>query len=115
MSFQALNRSFAVGLLLLSGWAATSAPLAWGQEELNRKTKSKVTPSYPELAKRMNISGVVRILITVAPNGSIKDARVVGGHPVLADAALNAVKKWRYEAAPQDSTGVVEFRFDPYH
>jgi TonB family protein len=113
VSFQALNRMFAVGLLLLGGWAASSAPLAWGQEELNRKTKSKVAPAYPDLARKMNITGVVKILITVAPNGSVKDARLVGGHPVLANAALDAVKKWRFEAGPQESAGIVEFRFDP--
>jgi TonB family protein len=113
VSFQALSRTFAVGLLLVGGWAATQAPLAWGQEELNRKPKSKVAPSYPELARRMNISGVVKILVTVAPNGSIKDAKLVGGHPVLANAALDAVRKWRFEVGPQDSTGILEFRFSP--
>ncbi len=109
---QALHRLFAVGLLLISGCVATSAPLAWGQDEINRKTKSRVAAVYPELAKRMNITGVVKILITVSPNGSIKDARLVGGHPVLATAALDAVKKWRYEAGPEESTGIVEFRFN---
>jgi len=113
VSFQALNRVLAVGLLLLGGWAATGGPLAWGQEELNRRTKSKVTPMYPELARRMKIAGVVKILVTVSPNGSIKDAKLMGGHPVLANAALEAVKKWRFEAGPQETTGVVEFRFDP--
>ncbi|MFZ0797071.1 MAG: energy transducer TonB [Terriglobales bacterium] len=113
MSVQALNRAFAVGLLLISGWAAINGPLSWGQEEIARKTKSKVAPVYPELAKKMNISGVVRIQVTVAANGSIKDAKLVGGHPVLASAALDAVRKWRYEAGPAESTGIVVFRFDP--
>lgn len=113
MSFPALNRICAVGLLLASGWAATSTPLAWGQEELNRKAKNRVPPMYPELARRMNITGVVKILITVAPNGSIKEAKLMGGHPVLANAALDAIRKWRFESAPQDSTGIVEFRFSP--
>ena len=110
---QALNRVFAVGLLLMGGWIAINAPLSWGQEEIARKAKSKVAPSYPELARRMHISGVVRIQVTVAPNGSIKDAKLVGGHPVLANAALDAVRKWRYEAAPAETTGIVVFRFDP--
>jgi TonB family protein len=109
---QALNRVFAVGLLLIGGWIATSAPSAWGQE-IDRKPKSKVAPVYPELAKRMNISGVVKILITVAANGTIKDVKLVGGHPLLASAAMDAVKKWRFEAGPQEATGIVEFRFDP--
>jgi TonB family protein len=61
----------------------------------------------------MNITGVVRVQITVAANGSIKNTKLVGGHPVLANAALDAVKKWRFETGPQESTGIVEFRFDP--
>jgi len=113
VSVRTLNRALAVGLLLVGGWAATNAPLSWGQEEITRKVKSKVAPVYPELAKRMNITGVVRVQVTVAANGSIKDATLVGGHPVLANAALNAVRKWRYEAGPAESTGIVVFRFDP--
>jgi len=113
VSVRVLNRVFAVGLMLVSGWAATQAPLSWGQEEITRKTKSKVAPVYPELARRMNITGVVRIQVTVAANGSVKDATLVGGHPVLANAALDAVKKWRYEAGPADTTGIVVFRFSP--
>ena len=112
MTVQAMNRVFAVGLLLIGGWAATSAPLACGQE-IDRKAKSKVAPVYPELARRMNITGVVKVQITVAANGSIKNTKLVGGHPVLANAALDAVKKWRFETASQETTGIVEFRFDP--
>src|SRR5271157_2295910 len=81
VSMQALNRVFAVGLLLMGGWIAINAPLSWGQEEIARKAKSKVAPSYPELARRMHISGVVRIQVTVAANGTIKDVTLVGGHP----------------------------------
>jgi TonB family protein len=112
VSFRDLKHTFAVGLLLLGGWAAISAPRLWGQE-INRKIKNKVAPLYPDLAKHMNISGVVKIQITVAANGSIKDANLIGGHPLLASAALDAVKKWRFEAGPEESTGIVEFRFDP--
>ena len=68
---------------------------------------------YPELARRMKIVGVVRVEITVSANGSVKSARLVGGHPVLANAALDAVKKWRFETGPQESMGIVEFHFDP--
>jgi len=37
----------------------------------------------------------------------------VGGHPVLANAALEALKKWKYEPSSEETTGVVEFHFDP--
>jgi TonB family protein len=117
VTFHGLNRVIAVGLLLLGGWAATGAPLAWGQEikgsETNRKVKNKVPPVYPELARRMNISGVVKVRVTIAANGSVKDAQLVGGHPVLASAAMEAVKKWRFETRPEETAETVEFRFDP--
>lgn len=113
MSFQGLQRVLAVGLLLIGGCAATIAPNAWGQEAGTRKIKSKVAPAYPDLARRMKIAGVVKVQVIVAPNGAVKDAKVIGGHPVLASAVLEAVKKWRYEAGPQETTESLEFRFDP--
>jgi TonB family protein len=113
VAFRAIDRVLAVGLLLLGGWAATSAPQAWGQEEISRKAKFKVAPVYPDLARRMNITGVVKVQVTVAANGTVKNTKLVGGHPVLANAAMDAVKKWRFEAGSEESTGIVEFRFDP--
>ena len=113
VSIGSLQRAFALGLLVMGLWATASAPLAWSQEAISRKVKTKVAPVYPELARRMNITGVVKVLITVTPTGSVKDAKLVGGHPVLANAAMDAVKKWHFEAGPQESTGIVEFRFDP--
>ena len=112
MSFQGLRRPLAVGLLLIGACAATIAPNAWGQET-TRKTKSKVAPGYPDLARRMKIAGVVKVQVIVAANGTVKDTKVIGGHPVLANAVLEAVKKWRFEAGPQDTTESLEFRFDP--
>jgi TonB family protein len=103
---------FAVGLLI-GGCVAWSAGSAWGQEEMTRKVKTRIAPTYPELAKRLSIRGVVRIQVTVSPNGTVKNATLVGGHPVLANAALDAVKKWRYEARNQETSGIVEFHFDP--
>jgi TonB family protein len=81
-------------------------------EEILRRAKSKVQPAYPDLAKRMNISGTAKIEVVVAPNGVVKEARIVGGHPVLASAALDAAKKWRFEPAGAESTGVIDFKFE---
>ncbi len=82
-------------------------------EELVRRAKSRIHPSYPELARKMNITGTVKVEVVVAPNGTVKEARVVGGHPVLANAALDAAKKWRFEPASVESTGVIDFKFEP--
>lgn len=88
---------------------AQSAP----SEEFLRRAKTKVQPNYPELARKMNISGTVKVEVVVSPNGAVKDARVVGGHPVLATAALDAAKKWRFEPAAAESTGIIDFKFEP--
>jgi TonB family protein len=82
-------------------------------DEIVRRAKTKVQPEYPDLARRMNITGSVKIQVVVLPNGTVKDARVVGGHPVLATAALEAAKKWRFEPAAEESSGVIDFKFEP--
>jgi len=83
------------------------------QDELTRKVKSKVAPAYPELAKRMSISGVVKVQVVVAQNGTVKSTKIVGGHPLLGNAATDAIKKWKFEPANEETTGIVEFKFDP--
>jgi TonB family protein len=82
--------------------------------EIVRRAKTKVQPPYPDLARKMNITGTVKVQVVVSPNGTVKEAKVVGGHPVLASAALEAVKKWRFEPAATESTGVVDFKFEPH-
>ena len=118
MSLRALTHWVAVGLLI-AGCAATSAPVAWGQaqepapEQITRKLKNKVSPIYPELARRMNVAGVVKVQVTVDKSGVIKTTKLIGGHPILAGAAMDAIKKWRYESGSEETIGVVEFHFDP--
>ena len=89
----------------------TSAGFA--QENFERKVKSKVPPAYPEIARKMGLAGTVRLQVVVAPNGAVKETKVIGGHPILVTAAVDAVKKWKFETASGESTGTVEFRFDP--
>ena len=83
--------------------------------EIYRRAKVKVQPEYPDLARKMDLAGAVKIEVTVSPNGAVKSARVVGGHPVLAGAALDAARKWRFEPAPAESSGIIEFKFDAQH
>ena len=114
MSRRSAQRWFAgVLLVAVSGMVMLQAVPSRAQEELTRKAKSKVAPTYPALAKRMSIAGVVKVQVVVAANGSVKSTKVVGGHPLLVNAAVDAVKKWRFESASEETTGVVEFKFDP--
>jgi len=86
-----------------------------GQEELTRKVKTRVAPVYPALARRsnVNISGTVKVRVVVAPDGSVKELNVVGGHPLLVNAAMDALKKWKFEPASEESSGTVIFNFKP--
>jgi TonB family protein len=73
-----------------------------------RKVKTSVKPGYPDVARQMHITGTVRLEATVAPDGKVRDTRVVGGSPVLAQEASNAVKKWKYEEAAKETVETVE-------
>jgi TonB family protein len=80
-------------------------------EEGKRKVKVKSTPAVPELARRMNISGKVKIEVVIAPDGHVKTSRAVGGHPVLIQTCLDSVKDWKFEPAPEETTQMIEFDF----
>ena len=77
-----------------------------------RVAKSKASPAYPDMAKRMNISGVVKVEVTVAPNGHVLSAKALGGHPLLIDASVQAAKQFKYEVASEETKEVVEFHFN---
>jgi TonB family protein len=96
----------AAALLAASGMAQTSTT-----DEGKRKVKTRVAPTYPELAKRMNVTGKVKIEVIIAPDGHVKSTRAVGGHPLLVQSCQDAVKEWKFLPAPEESTQVVEFDF----
>jgi TonB family protein len=93
-------------------------PPAFSQEtnqgEIKRKAKAKVDPRYPPLARQMKLSGKVKIEVIVSPDGRVKDTRIIGGNPVLVNAALDAIRMWRYESAPKETVETIEIEFkDP--
>ena len=107
-------RSSLLLLLALTTLIAIVRPVpGLAEDAIDRKVKSKVSPAYPEIARKMGLSGTVKIELVVAPNGSVKETKVIGGHPILVTAALDAVKKWKFEPAGAESTGTVEFKFAP--
>ena len=57
----------------------------------------QVAPLYPPLARQTRTSGIVRLHLVIAGDGSVREAAVVSGHPLLQQAAIDAVRKWRYE------------------
>lgn len=107
--------SRAIRAMAIAGVGLGLAAYSFGQtgstDEGKRKVKTKVSPEYPELAKRMGVTGKVKIEVVITPDGRVKGTRVIGGHPLLVQACQDAVKEWKFLPGPQETTQIVEFDF----
>ena len=83
-----------------------------GSDLTKRKLKTKVLPDYPPIARQLSLQGKVKIETTVAADGHVTNTKVVGGNPVLASAAVDAVKKWRFEPGAKETTEIIEVDFN---
>jgi TonB family protein len=77
----------------------------------SRPVKNRVEPVYPEVARNINLRGTVLLQVKVRPDGIVKTVNVVGGHPMLAAAAVDAVMKWRFQAAARETNETVRITF----
>jgi TonB family protein len=77
----------------------------------DRAVKTRVAPVYPEIAKRMRISGTVRVEATVDPDGKVIDVKTLSGSRALSPAAEDAVRKWRFAPGAAQATIDVEINF----
>jgi len=84
---------------------------AQAEGHAGRKAVDKVPAVYPQIAKVNRIRGVVKLEVVVRENGSVKSAKVLGGSPLLIDSATDAVRQWKFETAPQETTEVVQVQF----
>ena len=75
-----------------------------------RAVKTRVPPAYPEIAKRMRISGMVRLAGTVDPEGKVTDVKPLSGNTMLSTAAAEAVRRWRFEPG-SESTEEIALNF----
>jgi len=100
----------AAGVAILGFAICSTAPTV--RADGNRKAVVNPKPQYPQLAREMRLHGAVKIEVVIAPNGQIRDTKALGGHPVLVQAALTALKDWKFEAASSESVQVIEFKFD---
>lgn len=77
-----------------------------------RAVKSRVAPVYPELAKRMRITGEVRLEVTVSPDGKVTNVKALSGNSMLSNAAQSAVRRWQFVPGPAVSVVEVSLNFD---
>jgi len=80
-----------------------------------RKLLHKVEPVYPQDLKRRSIGGTVKLDLKISANGNVENIAIVGGNPILADSAAQAVKKWQYAPASASSTILLNVEFNPNH
>lgn len=64
---------------------------------------TKVDPAYPEMAKKMNLSGRVVVDIYIDEAGAVEKVQPVNGNALLSGAAVNAVKKWKFTPYPNSA------------
>ncbi|MGH9751222.1 MAG: TonB family protein [Blastocatellia bacterium] len=84
---------------------------------LQSSATKKVQPAYPAIANAASAKGAVQVQVTINESGEVINARVINGHPILRDAALQAAKQWRFKptelsGVPVKSQGVITFDFD---
>lgn len=84
--------------------------LTLGAQE-TRKVLNNPTPTYPETARQFRLSGVVKVEVVIAPNGQIKDVKVIGGHPLLVNAVEETLKNWKYAPASSETTATLSSIF----
>lgn len=105
-----------LGLAILLGESLVLPSKGSAQEDStktqSRQVRVRTVPDYPPLAKQLKFTGKVKIEVTVTADGHVATTRVIGGSPLLVPSAVDAVKKWRFEAAPKETTEIVEFEFN---
>lgn len=78
---------------------------------VKRKVSHRVVPDYPAVARQMSITGKVKLEAVVEPDGHVKSTRAVGGSPLLVESAEKALKNWKFEPGPKETTEIIEFDF----
>jgi TonB family protein len=102
----ALAQTGALALLLLMALPARAD---------GRAIKSRISPVYPEIAKRMRVSGLVKLEAAVDAQGKVTEVKELSGNHTLALAAKEALMQWKFVPAPSDTNETVEINFDLGH
>ena len=101
-------------LLCLICSGAARAAQTYENSPGERKVLSRVDPDYPVALQKLYIGGVVRVEVVVAPSGSVRSLKLLGGSPILGQSSMKAIKQWKYAPAAADETLTVKIEFDPH-
>jgi TonB family protein len=81
---------------------------------VERRLLTRVEPEYPETLQRLQIGGVVRLSVTISPKGTVEKVALLGGNPILAEAAIKTVRQWVYTPGPSQTTIEVTVPFESH-
>jgi TonB family protein len=104
------RRQLGLRIGVTAAWALMGVLAIPGNASV-RAVKSKVPPVYPEIARRMKITGVVKVEATVDADGKVTDVKTLSGSRTLSTAAEEAVRKWKFAPAGAASTEDVDVNF----
>jgi TonB family protein len=76
----------------------SAAPVPASPPSANTYLMERVEPQYPEVARQQHIQGPVVLNVLVRPSGRVGETSVISGDPLLAKAATDAVRQWRFKA-----------------
>lgn len=80
----------------------------------HRKIVARVNPEYPDTLRMAQIGGLVRLSVTVSPNGNVTQVEVRGGNPILAEKAQQAMMKWKFAPGPSQTVEDIRISFSPH-
>jgi len=105
-------KALAAGVRIVASRFGPDLPLfAWAGSV--RERPRQVAPQYPALARKMSIKGAVKLEVVVEPDGSVKSITATGGHPLLVQAAQDAIRQWKWQSASHETLESIEVRFNP--
>lgn len=106
------NAVLLIWIVLTFGWVGVAQDSPAASNEAGRKIIRKIDPRYPDLARKMNLHGTVKVVAVVATDGNVRKVETLGGSPLLVEAAQSAISQWKFSPGAE-SREVVELHFTP--
>jgi len=97
VDYRLVNENGPDNVIPTDGGFVPGQRLRVGGNLLATKLVNRVQPVYPALARQTRIQGVVRLHMILQKDGTVQQLEVLSGHPLLVQAAMDAVRQWRYQ------------------
>lgn len=103
-------------LALLSAGSCLAQEIRVSQSEAVKAAKEKVQPDYPPMAKQLHLEGAVQVQAHISESGTVDDVKPLTGNAVLMNAAVAAIRKWKFtpftaDGKPTKAVADLSFNF----